>query len=251
MGLFFLFSTRAAAVAGGLVALVALIFALWPSLDLNASATFVDVQGRFFWRLDPDLQALREVGMALPQYAVIAFVISLLALALFRGVRLFADARKIVAVLLVFALGPGLLVNGILKEFWDRPRPNQIVAFGGEWAFKPWYDPTGECRRNCSFVSGEASSVTALVAAAAALPPPLQGPAVILAAVFAVIISGLRLGFGGHFLSDILFAMLFTHLIACAAFRFMLDERYAWGRPGAIEAWLARWARWGKPTPSP
>jgi lipid A 4'-phosphatase len=250
MGLFFFYGARAAKVCAVLVLIVALVFAMWPSLDLSVSALFLDAEGRFGWRTDPDLRGLREVGMALPYYVVVAFLVSLLAVALFRGVRLFADARKLVAVLLVFALGPGLLVNGILKEFWDRPRPNQVIEFGGDWAFKPWYDPTGECRRNCSFVSGEASSVTALVAAAAALPAPLQAPAVALAAAFAVLISGLRLGFGGHFLSDILFAMLFTHLIACAAFRIMLDERYPWGRPGAIEAWLARRARWGQPPPS-
>lgn len=235
---------------GVLIVLTGLIFAVYPDLDLWASGLFVDDQGQFALRADRDLVGLREVGMLLPRYVLGAFLAGLLVPLVFPAVRPFTDARRIVAVILVFLLGPGLVTNVILKEFWDRPRPVQVTEFGGPWAFKPWYDPSGECHRNCSFVSGEGAAATALVAAAAALPPPLQSPAMIGASIFAIGVSALRLAFGGHFLSDLIFAALFTLLISWACFRIMLDERYPWGRPGAIERYLRRLGRRGGTPPS-
>ncbi len=42
-----------------------------------------------------------------------------------------AYAKPCLVVILTMALGPGLLVNGILKNDWGRPRPADITAFGG------------------------------------------------------------------------------------------------------------------------
>ena len=56
-----------------------------------------------------------------------------------------------------FLLGPGVTSNLLLKENWGRPWPNGVQQFAGSVAFQPRWRPGGECRRNCSFVSGEAS----------------------------------------------------------------------------------------------
>ena len=55
------------------------------------------------------------------------------------------------------ALAPGLLTNVILKSHWGRPRPIDVVEFGGDQHFVPWWDPRGDCPDNCSFVAGEPS----------------------------------------------------------------------------------------------
>src|SRR5207244_1595195 len=39
--------------------------------------------------------------------------------------------RACALIVLALALGPGLLVNGILKPLWGRPRPHQVQVFGG------------------------------------------------------------------------------------------------------------------------
>ena len=39
--------------------------------------------------------------------------------------------RPAVFLLLSVAVGPGLLINTVFKDHWDRPRPREIVAFGG------------------------------------------------------------------------------------------------------------------------
>ncbi|MFN8994692.1 MAG: phosphatase PAP2 family protein [Pseudomonadota bacterium] len=233
-----------------LTVLTALVFTVFPGLDLWASSLFVDDQGQFALRSNRDLVGLREVGMLLPRFVLGVFFAGLLVPLVFPSVRPFTDARKIVAVLLTFLLGPGLVTNVLLKEYWDRPRPVQVTEFGGPWQFKRWYDPTGECLRNCSFVSGEGAAATAVIAAAAAMPSPIKAPAVIGASIFAIGVSGLRLAFGGHFLSDLIFAALFTLIISWGCFRIMLDERYPWGSPGAIERALRRLARRGGKPPS-
>jgi lipid A 4'-phosphatase len=38
-------------------------------------------------------------------------------------------------ILLCVAIGPGLIVNGILKDHWGRARPRQIVEFGGKHTY--------------------------------------------------------------------------------------------------------------------
>lgn len=42
---------------------------------------------------------------------------------------------------LTMVLGSGVVVHSLLKENWGRPRPKQIVQFGGTEAFLPFYKP--------------------------------------------------------------------------------------------------------------
>ncbi len=43
--------------------------------------------------------------------------------------------------ILVFAIGPGLLVNGVMKPLWGRPRPRHITQLGGPVQFETFYSP--------------------------------------------------------------------------------------------------------------
>ena len=38
-------------------------------------------------------------------------------------------------------VGAGFIVHTALKDHWGRPRPKQIIAFGGEQTFRPFYSP--------------------------------------------------------------------------------------------------------------
>ena len=90
-------------------------------------------------------------------------------------------------------IGPGLIVNLGLKDHWHRPRPIQTQDFNGPNPFMPWYDDDGGCKKNCSFVSGEASTGFWMVAPASVLPPPWRGPAIVAAFAFGFGASLLRL----------------------------------------------------------
>jgi membrane-associated phospholipid phosphatase len=138
------------------------------------------------------------------------------------------------------ALGPGLLVNGTLKEHWGRYRPFDVSEFGGTGPFVAWWDPRGGCPTNCSFVSGDVSGAMWTIAPAALAPPQWRaaayGAALTLTAAMAVI----RVVQGGHFSSDVIFAGVFTFLVVWLCYALI----YRWPRTRlddrAIEAALER-----------
>ena len=206
-----------------LIALLALtlltgaVFALWPELDLMGSAFFHGPNG--FVSNGHGLSGLRGALYYLP-----VVVMGLFVLAWILGwVTAWFDlpwpqslqprGRSLLFLALGLALGPGLLVNVILKDNWDRPRPMHVKEFGGLLEFRPWYKTDGACEKNCSFVSGETSGAFWLVAPASLAPGPLRLPAVAVALGVGVVTGVMRVAFGGHFPSDVLFAGFFTLLL--------------------------------------
>ena len=189
----------------------ALVFALWPDLDLAAARYFYGEAGfightaferfaRAFFNVTPfvvlaafaALYGLRRAGVATP-YA--------------------PDGRALIFLIATMAIAPGLVVNLGLKDHAHRPRPVHTQDFGGESEFRPWYKFDGGCVRNCSFVSGEASEAFWMVAPASLAPPPWRGAAIGAALVFGAAASLLRMAFGGHYASDVVLAALLTLLI--------------------------------------
>jgi len=72
--------------------------------------------------------------------------------------RLRAYRQPCLFIAMLLALGPGLLVNGLLKPISDRPRPCELVEFGGVEQFIPMLSTdTDERERSKSFPSGHAS----------------------------------------------------------------------------------------------
>ena len=115
------------------------------------------------------------------------------------------------------------LPMSLLKENWGRPRPNSVQQFAGAASFQPWWRPSGTCKRNCSFVSGEASQAFWTVAPASLAPPQIRPIALGGAVVFGTAVGGLRVVFGRHFVTDIVFAGLITIAIVMALYRLLLD----------------------------
>jgi membrane-associated PAP2 superfamily phosphatase len=114
----------------------------------------------------------------------------------------------------VLALGPGLLVNGILKPQWGRPRPHQTVAFGGEHAFVGVWGMSPSSLGK-SFPSGHASMGFYLIAPAFFLYRRRRRLAQ--AFILMGLIGGLALGVtrilqGSHFPSDVLWSAGFVYL---------------------------------------
>lgn len=128
-------------------------------------------------------------------------------------------ARNVVYVLACLSLGPGLIVNSLLKENWGRPRPSQIEAFGGKGTFAPPLLIDDQCARNCSFVSGEAAAAFSLVALglAAARRSRWRAMAMVAAGLaFGAAAGFVRIMQGGHFLSDVVYAGIVVCFV-CAA----------------------------------
>jgi lipid A 4'-phosphatase len=115
--------------------------------------------------------------------------------------------RQCLFLVLVVALGPGLLVNGLLKPAWGRPRPRQIEQFGGSYACRPWWQPGGPGAGK-SFMSGHTAMGYALVAGAMLVPRRRHvwphGLALAGAFAYGTLMGVARIFQGGHFTSDVL-----------------------------------------------
>jgi membrane-associated PAP2 superfamily phosphatase len=208
-------ASRAAVALVLAIALAQGAFTLAPGLDLAVAGWFHDPDRGFWLRDAPALNALRRAAMA-AVWIVGLPALALWPTALLRPTRL--GARPFAFVVLGLALGPGLLVNGLLKEHWGRARPAEIAEFGGTAAFTPPFRLADQCATNCSFTSGEAASAATLAMLVLVLFWPRatpRGRAALLAAAApaALAVGLLRMAFGRHYLSDVLFSVLLCALV--------------------------------------
>src|SRR6478735_6397545 len=134
--------------------------------------------------------------------------------------------RAAVFLLVTILLSAVVLTNLTFKSYWGRPRPVVVTEFKGPWEFVPWWDPRGECGRNCSFFSGEGATAFWTYAPAALTPPAWRPLAYAAATLFGVTTSVLRMAFGGHFFSDVAIAGLVTFLVFWLAYALI----YRWRR---------------------
>ncbi len=125
---------------------------------------------------------------------------------------------------LLLALGPGLLVNGVFKDHWGRPRPREVFQFGGTKPFlQPWQP--GVDGQGRSFPSGHASAAFYLVAPYFVYRrrrPRLAGLWLGGGLIYGVLMSYARITQGGHFLTDCLWAfgvVWLTALLLAAVIR--------------------------------
>jgi membrane-associated PAP2 superfamily phosphatase len=207
-------------IALAIAAVVGIAFGFAPDLDLKLSRPFFAIARddyHFGLRFHPTVRALRDAGIWLiVALAAPAFAALLLKLVLPRR-RLLMSGRAIIFLITTLALAPGLLANLTLKEYWDRPRPVDVVAFDGPDKHVAWWDPRGACPTNCSFVSGDVSGAFWSLAPAALAPPQWRALAYGGALAFGAAMALLRLIAGAHFFTDVAFAGLFTFLIVWIA----------------------------------
>jgi membrane-associated PAP2 superfamily phosphatase len=195
-------------------AVVGLVFGVRPELDLALSAPFYQPGDLGFWaRVDPDWLRVRWVGIWAPTVLAIAVGLVLVVKLVLPRRRMLLPARAVLLMLATLALAPGLLTNVILKDNWSRSRPIDVAEFKGDEHFRPWWDPRGDCPKNCSFVAGEPSGAMWMLSAAVVTPPPLQAIAYAVSLAFFAAIGFARLVAGGHFFTDIVFAGVFTFLV--------------------------------------
>ena len=207
-----------------LTLLTGLIFFLFPNLDLDVARSFYNPQSGFVgitpWgRMGRSIGA--DVPFIVPGVMLIAYIFKR------RGwaVPYAPTGKSLIFLGLSFALSTGVLVNLVMKDHLHRPRPSHITEFGGPWDFRPFYKFDGQCPRNCSFPSGEASAAFWLVAPASLAPAPYTPLAIGGALVFGAATSLLRMAIGGHFLSDVLFGGLLTLLVNFAVYRWVFGRK--------------------------
>ena len=240
-------------IALALALVIGLLFGIFPELDLKLAALFYDPATRSFPLKSDAVAAFARDGamwvawaLALP--ALVAIVVKLL-----RPDRpMLIAGRAAVFLLVTILLSAGVLTNLTFKSYWGRPRPMMVTEFNGPWQFVPYWDPRGECGRNCSFFSGEGATAFWTYAPAVLTPPAWRPLAYAAATLFGITTSVLRMAFGGHFFTDVAAAGLVSFLVIWLAYAWI----YRWPSTrlsdAAIDAALARlggpgyrlWQRW-------
>jgi len=212
----------------GLIALivaVGVIFALLPDIDLAVSHSLYDHGG--FAGAGKAAHIARDVFRIGPFVVLAVYLIGYAYNRWGGGAARWApDGRGVVFLVASLAIGSGLIVNLGMKDHLHRPRPVHTQDFGGSDEFRPWYRFDGACVKNCGFSSGEASSGFWMVAPALLVPPPWRSVAVAGALAFGVAARALRVAYGAHYLSDVLFGGLIS-LIVVFAIRRLLWPRGA------------------------
>lgn len=212
----------------GLSALIcAMVFLLFPELDLWASGWWYRADGGFMLRSNAFFAAVHDyIGLLSWLTAGAAALVWLMPARGDNGNR--PRRRRAAAfVVLTMLLGPGLLVNVVLKDHWGRARPGHVENFGGKAHFTPAWVISDQCQKNCSFVCGDASVGFGLIALAFVARRPR--PWLALGLALGVALGLMRMGQGGHFLSDVVFSFYAVWFVAWLLHRLMLAPR----RPSA------------------
>ena len=183
-----------------------------PSLDLYVSSLFYKGASQFELQ-SFDLTSILFRDILLPLILIYILILPIVG-RFFKIDKIFFNykfsIKEIVLLWISQIISVLIFVNLILKNFWGRARPNDVVELGGKESFSPWFEITNACETNCSFVSGDASVGFSII-----ILYLITKKIIFLYASF---VAGLVLGLirimaGGHFLSDIFFAGFFIVIL--------------------------------------
>lgn len=221
--------------------LISVVFGLYPELDLKLAALFFDPATKTFpLKLNGWAAFARDAAMWVSWAFVLPPLVALVVKMIRPDRPLMVSGRAIVFLLVTIILSAGILTNLTFKSYWGRPRPVVVTQFAGDQHFVAWWDPRGDCARNCSFFSGEGATAFWTLAPAALAPPAWRPLAYTGAVVFGLVTSGLRMAFGGHFFTDVSIAGLVTFVVIWLGYAMI----YRWPRTRfsdeAVDAALTR-----------
>ena len=198
------------------------LVSLPPSIDIAVSGVFYDSDMQFRWAHRGVLELIRA---AAPE----AIIGTLGVCILFCIASLWSPRwlwrvtpRQVSYLALTLLVGPGLVVETLLKPHWGRARPRDISEFGGVLSYSPAWQFSDQCHGNCSFVSGHAAVAFLLTDYEFVLPLKWRAPVLILGIALGFAMGIVRMAQGAHFISDITTAgviVLFVNEV-CARFMF-------------------------------
>ena len=208
----------------GLGVVLGVVFAAYPLIDLEVARLFFDDRkANFPIAMTYERNLVRQIANWNPLVLLVPALFALLRKIVFPGSKMLIAPSVVIFLIGSFIVGPGLTSNLLLKENWGRPRPNAVQQFAGAADFQPWWRPGGACERNCSFVSGEASQAFWVVAPASLTPPQVRPIAMGTAVVFGASVGAMRIVFGRHFVSDVIFAGIITIAIVMGLYALLLE----------------------------
>ena len=132
--------------------LLALVPTIWPEIDLAFAGLFYGEPPRIavesWWWIE-------LINAYIPAAFRVMLVLAIVGWIAATATRRWSAWRFPLAFIVVAGFfGPGLVVNAVFKDNWQRARPYQVENFGGTQQFTRGAVITDQCNNNCSFVSG-------------------------------------------------------------------------------------------------
>ncbi|HEX2122201.1 MAG TPA: phosphatase PAP2 family protein, partial [Thermoanaerobaculia bacterium] len=182
---------------------------------------------RFPWKQLHDFGTIPGLLLALGAIAVIA--------AGFLRPRFARWRFPALYIVVLTALGPGVITNLFGKILAGRPRPEEVVEFGGTLRFLEPFEP-GTPGKGFSFLCGHCSMGYLFVAFFFLLRGRARWLALAASSAYGLLLGAARVADGAHFPSDVTLAgtITFTLAAALAPLARMQVSREAWERRGKL-----------------
>lgn len=202
------------------------LFNQFPGIDIHVADRFFSEAncsvltrlekscGAFYLDREPTFSEARRLLYIIPYVATAVLLVTICFSRWKNGAAWLTHTVEMsLAAIFSLALGCGLLVNLLLKTFSGRPRPRDTIFFGGDLDFVQAGSFAGKCLKNCSFISGEASSAGWLFCLIFVLPSRWRLPVGVPLAVISIATPVLRVVTGAHYLSDAMLGWLSSVVI--------------------------------------
>jgi membrane-associated PAP2 superfamily phosphatase len=197
-------------------------------LDIAAAGVFYHAPGTDHWPLGSvwPWSALYRLA---PYITASLLALGLLGLLLGRLRKIETWRQNGIFLIFSIVIGPGLIVNAIFKDHWERPRPRDVVEFGGALHYSP---PPWPGEGGGSFPCGHCS-VGFLYAGGWWIwkrqRPEWARASLALGLVLGSALGVARMAAGAHFLSDVVWsailALSLAHILYHHILRLSARER--------------------------
>ena len=192
-----------------LTGIICTILFIFPGLDIQISEVFYNGQSGFTYGQNKVLLSAFHFVPLLTYTAAIIYITVLLCQFFFRR----KVSKIILYLILTMIIGPGLIVNSLLKENFGRARPRDIIEFGGNLSFEKALIVSNQCQTNCSFTSGHAAAAYYFTNLSFIVPRRRFARYFLPAMLYGTLVGIMRIAQGGHFASDIAFSCLIILLV--------------------------------------
>jgi lipid A 4'-phosphatase len=130
--------------------------------------------------------------------------------------------RGLLLMILTLVIGAGLITNVCLKGYWGRPRPKQVIEFGGHHSYRPFWSPNFHTKEDPqkSFPSGHVAMGFYFLSLCLVGKRYHSKPLFAAGLFFTFFLGGglmvARVAQGGHFLSDVIASPFIMWFVARA-----------------------------------
>jgi len=228
--------TRSAAFRDFGIAILALALATVPfylfDLDIAVQSRFYSPVGGWWLERRPFWDFTYRYGI-FPGYLFAVGCLVMISVSYWNE-RYFKYRKAAVVMVVALVLGPGLLVNAVFKDHWERPRPREVKQFGGREQFVP-VCMRGSVAGGKSFPCGHASMGFYLAVPYLFLRRTRKGLAYVFLATgigYGALIGVARIIAGGHFLSDVIWAAGMVWIAALGSYYALRYDKAPVTAPG-------------------